>query len=59
MSVTRKRVESSFTVPYYNWRRPLPRPIVIPTVMALETLEPRQAAIDASLNRRRLIVSQN
>src|SRR5580698_117586 len=29
------------TVPvaYHNWRRPLPRPIVIPRIMTLETLE--------------------
>jgi hypothetical protein len=39
MSVTRKRAESSFTVPYHNWRRPLPKPIVIPKVMTLSTLE--------------------
>jgi hypothetical protein len=30
---------------YHNWRRPLPRPIVIPKVMTLETLEDVRALV--------------
>ena len=32
-------------LPYHNWRRPLPRPIVIPKVMTLETLEDVRALV--------------
>jgi hypothetical protein len=49
MSVTRKRAESSFTVPYHNWRRPLPRSIVIPKVMTSETLEDVRALVHKHL----------
>jgi hypothetical protein len=49
MSVTRKRAKSSFTVPYHNWRRPLPRSIVIPKVMTSETLEDVRALVHKHL----------
>src|ERR1700734_2543353 len=49
MSVTRKRAESSLRVAYHNWRRPLPRPIVIPKVMTLETLEDVRALVHRHL----------
>ena len=32
-------------MPYHNWRRPLPRPIVIPKVMMLATLEDVRALV--------------
>jgi hypothetical protein len=34
---------------YHNWRRPLPRPIVIPKVMKLETLEDVRALVHKHL----------
>jgi hypothetical protein len=34
---------------YHNWRRPLPRPIVIPKVMTLETLEDVRALVHRHL----------
>jgi hypothetical protein len=39
----------SFALPYHNWRRPLPRPIVIPKVMTLETLEDVRALVHRHL----------
>ena len=38
-----------FPLPYHNWRRPLPRPIVIPKVMTLETLEGVRALVHKHL----------
>jgi hypothetical protein len=35
----------SFALPYHNWRRRLPRPIVIPRIMTLETLEDVRALV--------------
>ena len=34
---------------YHNWRRPLPRPIVIPKVMTLSTLEDVRALVHKRL----------
>jgi hypothetical protein len=34
---------------YHNWRRPLPRPIVIPKIMTLSTLEDVRALIQRHL----------
>ena len=34
---------------YHNWRRPLPRPIVIPRIMTLETLEDVRALVHRHL----------
>ena len=34
---------------YHNWRRPLPRPIVIPKVMTLSTLEDVRALVHRHL----------
>ena len=39
----------SFALPYHNWRRPLPRPIVIPRIMTLETLEDVRALVHRHL----------
>jgi hypothetical protein len=39
----------SFALPYHNWRRPLPRPIVIPKVMTLSTLEDVRALVHKHL----------
>ena len=36
-------------MPYHNWRRPLPQPIVIPKVMTLETLEDVRALVHRHL----------
>ncbi len=36
-------------LPYHNWRRPLPRPIIIPKVMTLETLEDVRALVHRHL----------
>ena len=36
-------------MPYHNWRRPLPRPIVIPRIMTLETLEDVRALVHRHL----------
>ena len=36
-------------MPYHNWRRPLPRPITIPEVMTLETLEDVRALVHRHL----------
>ena len=36
-------------LPYHNWRRPLPRPIVIPKVMTLSTLEDVRALVHKHL----------
>jgi hypothetical protein len=36
-------------VPYHNWRRLLPRPIVIPKVMTLETLADVRALVHRHL----------
>jgi hypothetical protein len=36
-------------VAYHNWRRPLPRPIVIPRIMTLETLEDVRALVHRHL----------
>ena len=36
-------------MPYHNWRRPLPRPIVIPRIMRLETLEDVRALVHRHL----------
>jgi hypothetical protein len=38
-----------FRVPYHNWRRPLPRPIVISRIMTLETLEDVRALVHRHL----------
>jgi hypothetical protein len=38
-----------FPLPYHNWRRPLPRQIVIPKVMTLETLEDVRALVHRHL----------
>jgi hypothetical protein len=38
-----------FRVSYHNWRRPLPRPIVIPKVMTLSTLEDVRALVHRHL----------
>jgi hypothetical protein len=38
-----------FDLPYHNWRRPLPRPIVIPKVMTLETLDDVRALVHRHL----------
>ena len=32
-------------MPYHNWQRPLPRPVVIPKVMTLSTLEDVRALV--------------
>ena len=34
---------------YHKWRRPLPRPIVIPRIMTLETLEDVRALVHKHL----------
>jgi hypothetical protein len=34
---------------HHNWRRPLPRPIVIPRIMTLETLEDVRALVHRHL----------
>jgi hypothetical protein len=39
----------SAALPYHNWRRPLPRPIVIPRIMTLETLEDVRALVHKHL----------
>ena len=39
----------SVPLPYHNWRRPLPRPIVIPKVMTLSTLEDVRALVHKHL----------
>jgi hypothetical protein len=39
----------SFALPYHNWRRPLPRPIVIPRIMTLKTLEDVRALVHRHL----------
>jgi hypothetical protein len=39
----------SVALPYHNWRRPLPRPIVIPKVMTLSTLEDVRALVHRHL----------
>ncbi len=36
-------------MPYHNWRRPLPRPIVISRIMTLETLEDVRALVHRHL----------
>ena len=36
-------------MPYHNWRRPLPRPIIIPKVMTLATLEDVRALVHKHL----------
>jgi len=36
-------------LPYHNWRRPLPRPIVISRIMTLETLEDVRALVHRHL----------
>jgi hypothetical protein len=36
-------------LPYHNWRRPLPRPIVIPKVMTLTTLDDVRALVHRHL----------
>ena len=36
-------------MPYHNWRRPLPRPIVIPKVMTLSTLDDVRALVHKHL----------
>ena len=36
-------------MPYRNWRRPLPRPIVIPKVMTLSTLDDVRALVHRHL----------
>jgi hypothetical protein len=38
-----------FALPYHNWHRPLPRPIVIPKIMTLETLEDVRALVHKHL----------
>jgi hypothetical protein len=38
-----------FPLPYHNWRRPLPRPVIIPKVMTLETLEDVRALVHKHL----------
>ena len=45
----RKCCVRSFALPYHNWRRPLPRPIVIPRIMTLETLEDVRALVHRHL----------
>jgi hypothetical protein len=39
----------SVALPYHNWRRPLPRPIIIPKVMTLSTLEDVRALVHKHL----------
>jgi hypothetical protein len=39
----------SFALPYHNWRRPLPKPIVIPRIMKLETLQDVRALVHRHL----------
>ena len=36
-------------MPYHNWRRPLPKPIIIPKVMKLSTLEDVRALVHKHL----------
>jgi hypothetical protein len=36
-------------LPYHNWRRPLPKPIIIPKVMKLSTLEDVRALVHKNL----------
>ena len=36
-------------MPYHNWRRPLPRPIVISRIITLETLEDVRALVHRHL----------
>jgi hypothetical protein len=41
--------EGAFPLAYHNWRRRLPRPIVIPKVMTLATLEDVRALVHRHL----------
>jgi hypothetical protein len=41
--------EECSPLPYHNWRRPLPRPIVIPKVMTLSTLDDMRAHVHRHL----------